>query len=158
MMVQRKEKPLHFGLQCLYSACSYPRWVEMAGALRSAVFLSSKGKQLPWLKADRFHPQGKRTPGGSPMEKRDEELILRLAKENETLRKHVEEHRQYEEQLEEYNKRLYLSTQDWMERKRIQKLKLAGRDKIEQILAEYRRVQKEQPAHSEVSQSPQTSN
>ncbi|NVM22764.1 MAG: DUF465 domain-containing protein [Desulfobacterales bacterium] len=85
------------------------------------------------------------------MEKRDEQLIASLAKEDETLRKHIQEHRQYEERLEEYNKRLYLSTQDWMERKRIQKLKLAGRDQIERILAEYRRAQKERPAQSEVS-------
>jgi hypothetical protein len=77
------------------------------------------------------------------MEKRDEELIVRLAKENETLKKYVEQHRQYEKQLEEYNGRLYLTTEEGMERKRIQKLKLAGRDKIERILVEYRRSQGE---------------
>jgi hypothetical protein len=77
------------------------------------------------------------------MEKRDEELIARLVKENETLRKYVEQHRQYEKQLEEYNGRLYLTTEEGMERKRIQKLKLAGRDKIERILVEYRKSQEE---------------
>ncbi|NVM56802.1 MAG: DUF465 domain-containing protein [Desulfobacterales bacterium] len=93
------------------------------------------------------------------MEKRDEELIARLVKENETLRKHMEEHQEYERQLEQYNNRLYVMTaEEWMERKRIQKLKLAGRDKIERILAQHRRAQKVQTAQSDVPQSLQTSN
>jgi hypothetical protein len=73
------------------------------------------------------------------MEKRDEKLIAQLIKENETLRECMKEHKEYERQLEEYNKRIHLTTEESMERKRIQKLKLAGRDKIERILAEHRR-------------------
>jgi hypothetical protein len=84
------------------------------------------------------------------MEKRDRELIDLLIKENEILEKYVQAHQQYEKQLEDYNRHLYLSTEEWVERKRIQKLKLAGRDKIEQILAEHRRT-KEKPAQGSVS-------
>lgn len=80
------------------------------------------------------------------MEKRDEKLIAELSKENKTLREYMKQHKEYERQLEEYNKRIHLTTQESMERKRIQKLKLAGRDKIEHILAEYRRTQKRQKA------------
>ncbi len=76
------------------------------------------------------------------MEERDEKLIARLIKENKTLRECVERHKKYERQLEEYNKRIHLTAEESMERKRIQKLKLAGRDEIERILAEHRRAQK----------------
>jgi uncharacterized protein YdcH (DUF465 family) len=72
------------------------------------------------------------------MEKWDEELIARLLPRDEELRKCIEEHRQYEEQLEEFGHRPYLTTGEEMEKKRIQKLKLAGRDKIEAILAKHR--------------------
>ncbi len=80
------------------------------------------------------------------MEKRDEKLIAQLIKENKTLREYVKQHKEYERQLEEYNKRIYLTTEESMERKRIQKLKLAGRDKIERILAKYRRTRERQKA------------
>jgi len=72
------------------------------------------------------------------LEKRDEEIIARALPIDEELRKYVEEHRRYEEILEEMNKRPYLTTEEAMERKRIQKLKLAGKDMIEAILAKYR--------------------
>jgi uncharacterized protein len=72
------------------------------------------------------------------MEKRDEELIQKLLPENEELRLLMESHRQFEFQLEDLNKRLYLTDQETQERKRLQKLKLAGRDRMEQILRDYR--------------------
>ena len=72
------------------------------------------------------------------MEKWDEELIARLLPRNEELRKYIEAHRRYEEQLEEFSQRPYLTTEEEMEKKRIQKLKLAGRDRIEAILAKNR--------------------
>jgi hypothetical protein len=73
------------------------------------------------------------------MEKRDEELIDRLMPENEELQKLVKKHKEFEAQLEEFNRRLYLSEEQNREKKRIQKLKLAGRDRIEQILRDYRK-------------------
>jgi len=54
------------------------------------------------------------------------------------LQRYLEQHRELERQLEEFNRRPYLTAQESMERKRLQKMKLAGRDKIEQILAKYR--------------------
>jgi uncharacterized protein len=72
------------------------------------------------------------------MEKWDEELIARLLPHDEELRKQVAAHRKYEEQLDEFNRRSYLTTEEALEKKRIQKLKLVGRDKIEAILARYR--------------------
>jgi uncharacterized protein YdcH (DUF465 family) len=72
------------------------------------------------------------------MEKPDLELIDQLMDRDPELKKYVEEHRDFEKQLEEFNRRPYLTTAETIERKRLQKLKLAGRDRIEQILAQHR--------------------
>ncbi|MFP3869604.1 MAG: DUF465 domain-containing protein [Syntrophobacteria bacterium] len=72
------------------------------------------------------------------MEKWDEELIARLLPCHEELRQYIEEHRRYEEQLERFNQRSHLTSEEELEKKRIKKLKLAGRDKIEAILATHR--------------------
>ena len=72
------------------------------------------------------------------MEKRDQELIDQLLPENQELQELVKEHKEFESQLGEINKRLYLSDEENREKKRIQKLKLAGRDRIEQILKDHR--------------------
>jgi hypothetical protein len=77
------------------------------------------------------------------MEERDEKLIARLVQSDETLKEFVQQHRDYEKQLEEFNKRIHLTTDESMERKRIQKLKLANRDRIERILVEHRIAQGE---------------
>ena len=75
------------------------------------------------------------------METRDEELIAGLIETDEELRTLVESHREFERQLEEFNRRPYLTTEESMERKRIQKQKLAGKDRIEAILAQHRSTQ-----------------
>jgi len=72
------------------------------------------------------------------MEKHEQELINQLVDRDPELKKHVDEHREFEKLLEEFNRRPYLTTAETMERKRLQKLKLAGRDRIEQILAQHR--------------------
>jgi uncharacterized protein YdcH (DUF465 family) len=72
------------------------------------------------------------------MEKPDLELIDQLMERDPELKKYVEEHRDFEKQLEEFNRRPYLTTAETIQRKRLQKLKLAGRDRIEQILAQHR--------------------
>jgi uncharacterized protein YdcH (DUF465 family) len=72
------------------------------------------------------------------MEKQDLDLIDQLMDRDPELKRYVEEHRDYEKQLDEFNRRPYLTTAETIERKRLQKLKLAGRDRIEQILAQHR--------------------
>jgi hypothetical protein len=72
------------------------------------------------------------------MEERDKKLIAQLVKEDETLKQCVEQHQEYEKQLEEFNSRIHLSTEESLERKTLQKLKLANRDKIERILSQHR--------------------
>jgi hypothetical protein len=72
------------------------------------------------------------------MEKPDLELIARWVGQDPELKRYLEEHREFERRLEEFNRRPYLTPQEDLERKRLQKMKLAGRDKIEEILAKYR--------------------
>jgi len=72
------------------------------------------------------------------MERSDQELIEHLMDRDPELKKYVEEHRDYEKLLEEFNRRPYLTAAETIERKRLQKLKLAGRDRIELILAQHR--------------------
>ena len=76
------------------------------------------------------------------MEKPDLELIEQLMAQDPELKRYVEEHREFERTLEEFNRRPYLTAAETIERKRLQKLKLAGRDRIEQILANYRQKEK----------------
>lgn len=72
------------------------------------------------------------------MERQDLEIIAEWKGQDPELKRYLDEHEEYERQLEEFNRRPYLTTAETIERKRLQKLKLAGRDKIEQILAKYR--------------------
>ncbi|MHB8068898.1 MAG: DUF465 domain-containing protein [Desulfobaccales bacterium] len=72
------------------------------------------------------------------MERQDLEIIEVWKERDPELKRFVDEHHEYERRLDEFNRRPYLTAAESMERKRLQKLKLAGRDKIEQILAKYR--------------------
>ena len=72
------------------------------------------------------------------MEKQDLELIARLSEQDPELKKFWDEHHEYERLLDQFNRRPYLTAAETLERKRLQKLKLAGRDRMEQILAKYR--------------------
>ena len=72
------------------------------------------------------------------MEKRDKELIESLMERDPELRKYYLEHADLERQLSAFNGKPHLSTDEEIERKRLQKLKLAGKDKIMEILARHR--------------------
>lgn len=72
------------------------------------------------------------------MEENDKLLIEKHISDDGELRKYVEEHTLLEKKLEELNKKLYLTTDEEIQQKKIKKLKLAGRDKIEMILRKYR--------------------
>ncbi len=72
------------------------------------------------------------------MAKKNMELIQRLSEENPRFRKLHEEHLLFEKQLQDLDERAYLTPEEDLERKKIQKLKLAGKDEMESILREYR--------------------
>ena len=68
----------------------------------------------------------------------DQDLIQRLSEENPRFRKLHEEHVLFEKKLQEYEEKAYLSEEADLERKKVQKLKLAGKDEMEAILRESR--------------------
>ena len=72
------------------------------------------------------------------MEKKDEELIRTLLEREPELRRYYEEHVDLERQLGSFQEKLYLTPEEEVEKKRLQKLKLAGKDRIMEILSRHR--------------------
>ena len=72
------------------------------------------------------------------MEKRDEELIHTLLEREPDLRHYYEEHVVLERQLDVFKQKLYLTPGEEMERRRLQKRKLAGKDRMMDILSRHR--------------------
>lgn len=72
------------------------------------------------------------------MEKHEEELIRSLIDQDAELRRYYEEHLELERQLETLQHKHYLTPEEDLEKKRIQKVKLAGKDRIMEILGRYR--------------------
>ncbi len=72
------------------------------------------------------------------MEKRDLDLIAEWKDRDPELKKLWQEHLEFEEQLEFFNRRVYLTATEELERKTLQKKKLRGRDQIERILTRIR--------------------
>ncbi len=64
----------------------------------------------------------------------DEEIKELLRRENEEFKKLDEEHKGLKALLAEMDKKVYLSADEEMERKRLQKLKLAKKDLIARML------------------------
>ncbi len=72
------------------------------------------------------------------MESKDEQLILTLVDRDPELKRYYEEHVQLEKQLAQMNHKGFLNAEEEVERKRLQKIKLAGKDRIMEILNRYR--------------------
>jgi formyltetrahydrofolate synthetase len=72
------------------------------------------------------------------MEQREEELIRQHANHDEELKALYEEHLSFKRKLEDFRDKPYLTSEEAMEKKRIQKLKLASKDRLMAILARYR--------------------
>lgn len=72
------------------------------------------------------------------MERKEEDLIRSLLDRDPELRRYYEEHVALERELTALQQRSHLTPEEEVEKKRIQKLKLAGKDKIMEILARHR--------------------
>jgi uncharacterized protein YdcH (DUF465 family) len=68
----------------------------------------------------------------------EEEIAKILDSENEEFRRLREEHRALDEQLAKLDDRVYLTAEEELERKKIQKLKLAKKDRMAELIREYR--------------------
>ena len=69
------------------------------------------------------------------MGERMEAKIAALAEKDPAFKALVQEHRSLDEKLKEFDRKVYLSPDEEMERKRLAKLKLAKKDRIAQIIA-----------------------
>jgi len=76
------------------------------------------------------------------LDERDE-VIERIKREDEEFRRLVEEHVKFEEELERFNQVRYLTVEHEMEKRRIQKLKLQGKDRIAEIIRRYKALHPE---------------
>ncbi|TAK02717.1 DUF465 domain-containing protein [bacterium] len=74
------------------------------------------------------------------MESREEEFIISLLDKDPELKRYYEEHRELEKQLQGYQHKSHLTPLEEVEKKRLQKLKLAGKDKIMEILDRHRQA------------------
>ncbi len=72
------------------------------------------------------------------MEEKDQTLVQALFDSNPRFRLLYEEHRLLEKELLQFEDRPFLSPEEEREKKNIQKLKLAGKDEMEQIIGNYR--------------------
>jgi uncharacterized protein len=72
------------------------------------------------------------------METDEKTLIEDLKVTNPEFRRLAEEHLQYERRLEELNKLRYLTSEQELEKKQVQKLKLRGKDRMAEILREHK--------------------
>jgi len=72
------------------------------------------------------------------MENSEKMAIVSLLDTDAELKQYYEEHQELEKKLDEYQHKLHLSAEEEVEKKRLQKMKLAGKDKMMQILGRHR--------------------
>lgn len=68
------------------------------------------------------------------MEESDKATIQQLVDQNPRFRLLYEEHLLLEKELKQYNDKSFLSPDEELEKKKIQKMKLAGKDEMDQII------------------------
>lgn len=73
------------------------------------------------------------------MEEADKLLIRKYIQQDEELKKYIEDHAKLEADLEDFNKRIHLSSEEEIEKKNLQKRKLRGKEQIYRILTKYRK-------------------
>jgi hypothetical protein len=76
------------------------------------------------------------------MEQRDLELIEKFSSTDKVLAELYRQHVEYEEALEKFDNKSYLSVDEQMKRAEIKKKKLIGKDRLESILRKYRNTAK----------------
>jgi len=79
----------------------------------------------------KFNPKSE-VPMGQSQEAKMEVLI----QTNPEFKNLVHEHRMLDEKLKEFDRKVYLTPDEEMERKRLQKIKLAKKDQIAKILTD----------------------
>ncbi len=70
---------------------------------------------------------------------KEQEVIESLAKANEEFRKLVEEHHNLEGMLAEIDRKVYLTPEEEIERKKIQKQKLIKKDRMAELIRDFKK-------------------
>jgi uncharacterized protein YdcH (DUF465 family) len=70
---------------------------------------------------------------------KEQEIIESLKKENEEFKKLLEEHHSLDASLAEMDKKVYLTAEEELERKKLQKIKLAKKDKMAEFIRDFRK-------------------
>ncbi|MDA8078665.1 MAG: DUF465 domain-containing protein [Nitrospiraceae bacterium] len=70
---------------------------------------------------------------------KEQEIVETLKKESEEFRRLVDEHHSLEGILADIDRKVYLTAEEEMERKKVQKQKLAKKDKMADIIREYKK-------------------
>ncbi len=71
---------------------------------------------------------------------KEQEVVESLKKDNEEFRKLVEEHHQLEGLLAEMDRKVHLTPEEEVERKRIQKQKLSKKDRMAELIRDFRKI------------------
>jgi hypothetical protein len=72
------------------------------------------------------------------MDLTNKQLVQQLFDASPRFRLLYEEHNLLEKELQKLDQKTYLTPDEELERKKVQKLKLAGKDEMERILVQYR--------------------
>ncbi|HYA30615.1 MAG TPA: DUF465 domain-containing protein [Acidobacteriota bacterium] len=72
------------------------------------------------------------------MESREEQAIVSLLDKDPELKKFYDEHQELERKLSEFQRKHRLSPEEEVEMKKIQKLKLIGKDRMMEIISKHR--------------------
>lgn len=70
---------------------------------------------------------------------KEQEIAEILLKENEEYKKLGDEHKSLKEVLAEIDRKVHLTAEEEVERKRIQKLKLVKKDRMAEIIRDYKK-------------------
>ncbi len=71
---------------------------------------------------------------------KEQEIIERLKKESEEFRKVLEEHHGLDATLAEIDRKVYLTPEEEIERKKLQKQKLAKKDKMAEFIRDFKKT------------------
>lgn len=71
---------------------------------------------------------------------KEQEIVEKLLKENQEFRKISEEHHSLDVQLIEIDKKVYLTPEEELERKKMQKQKLLKKDLMAEMIREFKQA------------------
>ena len=71
------------------------------------------------------------------MERREEELIQQHVAHDDELKALYAEHLELKRRLDDFRNKIYLTNEEELEKRKIQKLKLASKDRMMAILSRY---------------------